>query len=78
MHALETIPAFLMFNIYIGLCPPKAPTLARLRSYEMFEFLPIIRIMIGVGLRGILQFPLLRDAFLSRLAEGIPLKEGVP
>jgi hypothetical protein len=44
----------------------------------MFEVLLIVRINRSMGLRGILNFPLLRDAFLYWLARGIPLKEGVP
>jgi len=78
MHAQAIIPTFLMWNIYIGLCLPKDLTLTRLRSYEMFEVLLIVRINKSVGLRGILNFRLLRDAFPYRLARGIPLKEGVP
>jgi hypothetical protein len=78
MYAKDIIPTFLTSNIYIGLCLPKALTLIRLRSYEMFEVLLIVRINKCVGLRGILNFHLLRDAFPCRLAKGIPLKEGVP
>jgi hypothetical protein len=77
MHAEDSIPTFLMLNIYIGICLPKALTLTRLQSYEMFEVLLIVRINKCVGLRGILNIRLLRDAFLYRLARGIPLKEGV-
>jgi hypothetical protein len=43
MHAEDIIPTFLTWNIYIGLCHPKALTLSRLRSYEMFEVLVIVR-----------------------------------
>jgi len=43
----------------------------------MFEVLLIGRNKI-VGLQGILNIPLLRDAFPHRLARGIALKEGVP
>jgi len=75
MHAEEIVPAFLTSNIYIGLCLPKALTLIRLRSYEMFEVLLIVK---SVGLRVILHFPLLREAFPYRLVRGIPVKEGVP
>jgi len=32
----------------------------------------------SVGLQGILNFPMLKDAFPYLLARGIPLKEGVP
>lgn len=78
MHAEDIIPTFLTSNIYIGVCLPEALTLTRLRSYEMFEVLLIVRINKSVGLRGILNFRLLRDAFPYRLARGIPLKEGVP
>jgi hypothetical protein len=44
----------------------------------MFQVLQIVRINKCVGLPGILNFRLLRDAFLYRLAGEIPLKEGVP
>jgi hypothetical protein len=44
----------------------------------MFEVLIIVRINKRVGLRGILNFRLLRDTFPYWLARGIPLKEGVP
>jgi len=44
----------------------------------MFEVLLIVKINKSVGLRGILDFRLLRDAFPYQLARGIPLKEGVP
>jgi hypothetical protein len=43
----------------------------------MFEDLLIIRINNSVGLQGILNFHLLRDAFPYWLARGIPLQEGV-
>jgi hypothetical protein len=43
----------------------------------MFEVLLMVRINKSVGLLGILNFPLLRDAFLYRLARGIPLNQGV-
>jgi len=43
----------------------------------MIEVLLIGRINTSVGLQGILNFPLLRDAFPYRLARRIPLKEGV-
>jgi len=78
MHAEVIIPTFLMSNIYIGICLPKALILTRLWTYEMFEVLLIVRINHSVGLQGILNFRLLRDAFPYRLATGIPLKEGVP
>jgi hypothetical protein len=78
MHAQVIVPTFLMSNIYIRLCIPKAITLTRLRAYEMFEALVIFSINKSVGLRGILNFRLLRDSFPYRLARGIPLKEGVP
>jgi len=77
MHAEDIIPTFLSLNIYTGLCLPKALTLTRLRSYEMFEGLLIVRVNISVGLRGIPNFHLPRDAFPCRLARGIPLKQGV-
>jgi len=78
MHAQIIIPTFEMSNIYIGLCLPKAHTLTRLRSYEKFKLLLIVRINKTVGRWGIVNFRLLRDAFPYRLAGGIPLKEGVP
>jgi len=78
MHAEDIIPTFLTSNIYIGICLPKALTLTRLRSYELFDGLLIVRINKSVGLRGILNFRLLRDAFPYWLPGGIPLKEGVP
>jgi hypothetical protein len=46
--------------------------------YEMFEVLLIVRINNSMGLQGILNFHLLRDAFPYQLGRGIPLKEGVP
>ena len=77
MHAQTIIPTFLTSNIYIGLCIPKALTLTRLQSYEIFEVLLIVRINTSVGLQGILNFHLLRHPFPYRLARGIPLKERV-
>jgi len=78
MYEEESIPTVLMSNIHIGQCFPKALTLSCLRSYELLEVLLIVRINTSVGLRGILNFSLLRDVFPYRLARGIPLKEGVP
>ena len=78
MYAEDIIPTFLTSNIYIGIWLPKALTLSRLRSYEMFEVLLIVRINKSLGLQGIVNFRLLRDAFPYRLARGIALKEGVP
>jgi len=52
MHAQAIILTFLTSNIYIGLCLPKALTLIRLRLYQMFELLRIIRINRSMGLRG--------------------------
>jgi hypothetical protein len=72
MHAEEIIPTFSTSNIYIGQCLPDALTLARLRTYQLF------RNNTSIGLCGILNFPLLRDALPHQLAGGIPLKEGVP
>jgi len=60
MYAQAFIPTFLTWNINIGLCLPKALTLTRLRLYEMFKVLLIVRINKCVGLRGILNFRLLR------------------
>jgi hypothetical protein len=78
MHAEDIIPAVLTPNIQIGICLPKAFTLSRLWSCEMFQVFLIIRINTSVGLRGILNFPLLGDAFPYRLVRGVPLEEGVP
>jgi len=75
MHAEDSIPPFFKSNMHIGWCLPTALTLSGLRSYEMFE---VVEINKSVGLRGILNFPLLRDAFPYRLGRGIALKEGVP
>jgi hypothetical protein len=44
----------------------------------MFEVLLIVRNNKSVGLQGIHNYHLLRDAFLYQLAKEIPLKEGVP
>jgi hypothetical protein len=78
MHAQAIVPTFLKSNIYMGLCIPKLRTLTQLRSYEMFEVLLIVRINKSVGLLGILNFRLLRDAFPDRLARGIPPNERLP
>jgi hypothetical protein len=78
MHAKAIIPTFLTSNIHIGLCIPKVCTLKRLRSYEMFKVSVNVRIIKTIGLWGIVNFRMLRDAFPYRLARGNPLKEGVP
>jgi len=44
----------------------------------MFEPLLIVRNNKSVGRWGILNFPLVKDAFPYWLARGILLKEGVP
>jgi len=44
----------------------------------MFEVLLLVRINKILGLRGIVIFTLLRDAFPYWLARGIPFKEVVP
>jgi hypothetical protein len=77
MYGEDIIPTILTSNVYIGICLPKVLTLSRLRSYKMFEVLLIMRIIKRLGLRGILNFRLLRHPLLNRLARGIPLKEGV-
>ena len=77
MHAEEIIPTYLGSSIYIGLFLPKPITLTQLRAYEMFEVLLIVRINKTVGVRGILNFRMLRDVYPYRVARGIPLKEGV-
>jgi hypothetical protein len=43
----------------------------------MFEVFLILSIDKSVGRQGILNFPLLRDAFPFRRGRGIPLKDGV-
>ena len=75
---MAIVPAFLMSNIYIGLCIPKALTLTRLRSYERFEILLIFRIKECMAFEGIINFRQLRDTFPYRFARGIPPKERVP
>jgi hypothetical protein len=77
MHAEEIILTFLTLNISIGPCLPKANTLTRLQSDEMFEVMLIVRNSNSMGLRGILNFRLLRDAFPDRLARGIHPKKRV-
>jgi hypothetical protein len=44
----------------------------------MVEVLLIVRINTHVGLHGIQNFHLLKDAFTYRLARGLPFKEGIP
>ena len=78
MYAEDIIPTFLTSNIYFGICLPTPLTLTRLQSYEMLEVLLIFRINKCVGLQGIKNFCLLRDAFRYWPARVIPLKEGVP
>jgi len=78
MHAEKIIPKFLTSNIYMGICLPKALTLTQLRLHKMFEVLLIIKTNTSLGLWGVLNFLLLRDACLYWLAGGIPLKDGVP
>jgi len=78
MHAEDIIPTVLTSSIYIGCCLPKALTLSPLQSDEMFEVFLIIGINKSVGLRRIINFPLLRDTLLYRLARGILLQDGVP
>jgi len=68
MHAQAISPTFLTLNVYIGFCLRNALTLSRLRPYNMFEVLSIVRINKSMGLQGILNFRLLRDAFPYRLA----------
>jgi hypothetical protein len=63
MHAQAIISTSLMWNINIVLCLPKALTLTQLRWYKMFEVLLFVRINKSMGLWGILNFRLLRDAF---------------
>jgi len=44
IHGDEITPSFLMLNMNIRLCLPKALTLAALRWYEIFQVLLIVRI----------------------------------
>jgi len=76
-HAEEVIPTFVTSIIDIGLCLPEAVKLSWLRSYKLFQVLPIIRINNSVGLSGIFYFPLLGETFPYQPARGIDLKEGV-
>jgi len=78
MQAQVVIPTFFTSNIYIGLCIPEALTLTPLRSYKIFQVLLIVRTTTRVGLRGILNFHLLRDAYPYRLARRMPIMQGVP
>jgi len=78
MDVEKIIDTFSTSNIYIALCLPKAITLPRLWSEEMFEVLLIIRLNTCLDVGGILNFPRLRDAFPGRLVRGITYKEGVP
>jgi hypothetical protein len=68
MQEEDIIPTFLTSNINIGIYLPKALTLTRLRSYEMFKVFLIVRINKSMCLQGILPFRLLRDAFPYWLA----------
>jgi len=77
IHAQPIVSKFLTSNIEVGLCIPQAFMVKRCRSYQMSEVLPNVRINKGVSLRRILNFLLLSDAFLYRLARGIPVNEGV-
>jgi len=77
MHGEELIQTVLTSNIHIGWYLPKALTMSHLRSYEMFEFLLLIRINKSLSLGRILNVPQPRDAFPYRLARGIPPNEGV-
>ena len=72
MHGEEIVPTYFTLNIYIKIWIPPALTLTRLESYKIFINNK------SVGLRGILHFPLLRDAYPDWLASDIPLNEGVP
>ena len=64
-------------HLYLTI-PSQALTLSQLRSYQMFEVFLIVSINNSVGVWAILNFPLLGDVFLYRLARRIPLKEEVP
>jgi hypothetical protein len=68
MDAEDIIATVLSSDIYIGLSLPNAVTRILLRSYKMFNVLLIVSINKRVGLQGILNFHLLRDAFPYRLA----------
>jgi len=78
IHAQASIPTFLTWNIYIGLCLHKALTLTGHWLDEVLEILAIVRMNKHVGLAGIHNYCLLRDALPYCLARGIPLKGGVP
>jgi hypothetical protein len=78
MHVQAIVPTFSTSNIYIGLYIPKALTVTRLQSYEMFEVLGIVTINKTVGLWGIVNFRLLREAFPYWLVRVSPLKERIP
>jgi hypothetical protein len=77
MYAGHMNGTFLTSNIYIEVCFPKALALTQLWSYEMLKVLLIGRINNSVGIRRILNFRMLCDAFPYRLVREIPLKEGV-
>jgi hypothetical protein len=78
MHAEDIIPTILTSMISMGRCHPKALILKQHQSYKMIEVLLIISINDSMGLQGIVNFHLLRDSFVYRLARGLPLNEGVP
>jgi hypothetical protein len=78
IHAKIIISTFSTSNIYIGLFLPKALTLTRLWLLKMFEVSLIVRINNSMGLRGILNFPMLRDSFWYWLPRGIPLNGADP
>jgi len=78
MHVEDIIPTVLNWNIYIWICLRKALTLTRLRCYEMLQVILNVIINKSVGLRVSLKFRLRWDAFLHRMARGIPLKDRVP
>jgi hypothetical protein len=78
VHAEVILPTFLTSNINIRLYLPKVFTLTRLRCYEMFEVLLIVRINKSLDLRGAVFFHLLGDRFPYWLARWVPHKEGVP
>jgi hypothetical protein len=77
-HAEDTIPTFLTCDIYIALCLPKAATLIRLWSSQIFKVMMFIPSSNSVSLQGILNISLLKDGFSYRLVGGIHLKVGVP
>jgi hypothetical protein len=68
VQAKKTFTGLLMSKIYIRICHPKALTITRLSSYDMFEVLLIGSINNSVAVRGIVHFHLLSNSSPYRLA----------